>query len=208
MSSCRRAILTNADVRGEGALAHLLRNDFWGTPLVDSGSHGSWRPLCVLSFRLNYLVGGLNPSGYHLVNMLLHSLVTGLVVLVAHTLLPSRLGILAAGSLFAVHPAHTEAVAGLVGRADLGACVFCLLAYLTYRRHMISRQLGSLLLTVLLAMSGLLCKETAIVALLLCVVCDVLATSEKGHDKVIVHSSCFMQFICIYNKIHICKCPL
>lgn len=188
MSSCRRAILTNADVRGEGALAQLLRNDFWGTPLVDSGSHGSWRPLCVLSFRLNYLAGGLIPSGYHLVNMLLHSFATALVVLVGRTLLPSRFGVLAAGSLFAVHPAHTEAVAGLVGRADLGACIFCLLAYLIYRRHMVTRQWGSLLLTVLLAMSGLLFKETAIVTLLLCVVCDVLATMGRGQEKVMVHS--------------------
>ena len=26
--------------------------------------------------------------------------------------------------LFAVHPVHTEAVAGLVGRADIGACFY------------------------------------------------------------------------------------
>ncbi|XP_032309187.1 protein O-mannosyl-transferase TMTC1 isoform X2 [Drosophila ananassae] len=190
----RRAILTNADVRGEGALAQLLRNDFWGTPLVDSGSHGSWRPLCVLSFRLNYLAGGLIPSGYHLVNMLLHSFATALVVLVGRTLLPSRFGVLAAGSLFAVHPAHTEAVAGLVGRADLGACIFCLLAYLIYRRHMVTRQWGSLLLTVLLAMSGLLFKETAIVTLLLCVVCDVLATMGRGQEKHRLRSVTILSF--------------
>nr|XP_017099469.2 protein O-mannosyl-transferase TMTC1 isoform X2 [Drosophila bipectinata] len=178
----RRAILTNSDVRGETPLVQLLRNDFWGTPLVDTGSHGSWRPLCVLSFRLNHLVDGLTPFGYHLVNVLLHSLATGLVVLVGRTLLPSRFGASAAGCLFAVHPAHTEAVAGLVGRADLGACVLCLLAYLTYRQHMATRRMRSLLLTVLLGLSGLLFKETAIVALLLCGICDALAIG-KGHDK-------------------------
>ncbi|MPC35841.1 Transmembrane and TPR repeat-containing protein 3 [Portunus trituberculatus] len=38
-------------------------------------SHKSYRPLCVLTFRLNYLLHGLEPLGYHLVNMLLHGVV-------------------------------------------------------------------------------------------------------------------------------------
>lgn len=166
-------------------LSYLLRNDFWGTPLWDTGSHGSWRPLSVLSFRLNFLVGGLSPVGYHLVNVLLHCLATGLVVLVGHALLPFQVGVLAAGALFAVHPIHTEAVAGLVGRADVGACVCYLLAYLSYRRHMLSRQWGSLAVTIVLALAALLCKETAITALLLCGLCDVMSgIGRENSDKV------------------------
>ncbi|XP_039501691.1 protein O-mannosyl-transferase TMTC1 [Drosophila santomea] len=180
----RRAILANGDVTGARPLANLLRNDFWGTPLVDSGSHGSWRPLCVLSFRLNFIAGGLAPMGYHLVNVLLHCVATWLVFLVARTLLPSRMGVLAAGALFAVHPVHTEAVAGLVGRADLAACVFYLLAYLSYRRHMLNREWASLMLTIVLALAALLCKETAITALLLCALCDVLSpVGRENSDK-------------------------
>lgn len=38
-------------------------------------SHKSYRPLCVLTFRWNYLLHQLEPMGYHLVNMLLHSVV-------------------------------------------------------------------------------------------------------------------------------------
>ncbi|XP_033172998.1 protein O-mannosyl-transferase TMTC1 [Drosophila mauritiana] len=181
----RRAILANGDVTGARPLANLLRNDFWGTPLVDSGSHGSWRPLCVLSFRLNFLAGGMTPMGYHLVNVMLHCVATWLVFLVARTVLPSRMGVLAAGALFAVHPAHTEAVAGLVGRADLAACVCYLLAYLSYRRHMMNREWGSLMLTIVLALAALLCKETAITALLLCGLCDVLSpVGRENSDKV------------------------
>ncbi|XP_002066586.2 protein O-mannosyl-transferase TMTC1 isoform X1 [Drosophila willistoni] len=176
----RRAILGNADVTGVSpfSLSQLLQHDYWGTELTDSGSHGSWRPLCVLSFRLNFLLGG----GYHLINVLLHCLATLLVVLVARTLLPTRSGILATGLVFASHPIHTEAVAGLVGRADLAACVCYLLTYLAYRRHMQKRDARSLVLTLLLAMMGLLCKETAITALLLCGMCDVLM-ARKYEDK-------------------------
>lgn len=40
-----------------------------------------------------------------------------------------------AGLLFASHPIHTEAVAGVVGRADLLSCLFFLLALVTYVRY-------------------------------------------------------------------------
>lgn len=113
-------------------------NDFWGTPLTDSGSHGSYRPLCVFTFRLNYLLGGFQPWGYHLVNVLLHCLATVLVVRVARALLPpakTSLGSTIAGLTFASHPIHTEAVAGVVGRADLAACNFYLLSFLVYVAH-------------------------------------------------------------------------
>lgn len=40
-----------------------------------------------------------------------------------------------AGLLFATHPVHTEAVAGIVGRADLAACNFYLLSFLSYVSH-------------------------------------------------------------------------
>ncbi|RXM32973.1 Transmembrane and TPR repeat-containing protein 2 [Acipenser ruthenus] len=40
-----------------------------------------------------------------------------------------------AGLLFASHPVHTEAVAGIVGRADVGAALFFLLSLLCYMRY-------------------------------------------------------------------------
>ena len=38
-------------------------------------SHKSYRPLTVLTFRLNYLLHQLEPYGYHLANVLLHAIV-------------------------------------------------------------------------------------------------------------------------------------
>ncbi|KAL7740030.1 hypothetical protein ACLKA6_016875 [Drosophila palustris] len=137
-----RAILGNADVTEAGSMLPLLQHDYWGTSLLDSGSHGSWRPLCVLSFRLDFHLGHGDAFGFHLSNLLLHCLSTALVLSVAHTLLPTsrvtaRVTARVAAALFASHPIHTEAVAGLVGRADLGACICCLLAHLAYHHHML-----------------------------------------------------------------------
>ena len=43
--------------------------------------------------------------------------------------------ILLSSLLFAVHPIHTEAVAGIVGRADVGSTAFALTAFLAYVNH-------------------------------------------------------------------------
>ncbi|CAG5927531.1 unnamed protein product [Menidia menidia] len=130
-----RAIKTNQDLLPETPWTSILYDDFWGTLLTHSGSHKSFRPLCTLSFRLNYSLHGLRPWGYHLLNLALHGLVTGLVAALGRPLLGGGPWTLLAGLLFAVHPVHTEAVAGVVGRADVGAALFFLLSLLCYGRH-------------------------------------------------------------------------
>ncbi|KAJ8249970.1 hypothetical protein COCON_G00231860 [Conger conger] len=129
-----RAIKYNQDLLPETPWLNIFYHDFWGTLLTHSGSHKSYRPLCTLSFRLNHALGGLEPWGYHLVNVTLHAAVTGVFARLARSLLGGRWA-LAAGLLFAAHPVHTEAVAGVVGRADLGAGLFFLLSLLCYSWH-------------------------------------------------------------------------
>ncbi|RZF44539.1 hypothetical protein LSTR_LSTR002312 [Laodelphax striatellus] len=98
-----RAVLSNPDVQWTTPLRGLLMDDFWGTPLSSASSHGSYRPLCTLSFRLNHWAGGFRPFGYHLVNVLLHVIATGLVYKTAKLLLPGSAPTCAA-LLFAAHP--------------------------------------------------------------------------------------------------------
>ncbi|XP_066599299.1 protein O-mannosyl-transferase Tmtc2-like isoform X1 [Prorops nasuta] len=167
----RRAILTNPDLLASTSWYKLLENDFWGTPLRERGSHGSYRPLCVATFRMNHILGGLDPWGYHLVNVALHAACTMLVVKIARKVLPERssLGHAITGFLFAVHPIHSEAVAGIVGRADLLACFLTLLAFLAYSAHCEQRRSPFLLLLALVSSAlATLAKETGISSLALC----------------------------------------
>lgn len=72
-----------------------------------------------------------------------HCTATALVVTTAKRLLPAycvRVGSAVAGLTFAAHPIHTEAVAGVVGRADLAACNLFLLSFLLYSEHMRLRE--------------------------------------------------------------------
>ncbi|CAH2991182.1 unnamed protein product [Chilo suppressalis] len=139
----RRAILSNPDVIAHTPIEALFENDFWGTPLSDPGSHGSYRPLCTATYRLNYAFSGFKPWSYHLLNIIFHCTATALVVTVARRLLPHycmRVGTAVAGLTFAAHPIHTEAVAGIVGRADLAACNLFLLSFLLYNEHIRLRE--------------------------------------------------------------------
>ncbi|MBI3089856.1 MAG: tetratricopeptide repeat protein [Candidatus Tectomicrobia bacterium] len=88
----------------------------------------SYRPLVTLSYRLDSLLWGLRPAGFHLTNTLLHALValTFFSLLLACRL-PTSAAV-AAAVLFAVHPAATEAVNAIGFREDLLAALFVLLA--------------------------------------------------------------------------------
>uniref|UniRef100_A0A672JR94 dolichyl-phosphate-mannose--protein mannosyltransferase n=1 Tax=Sinocyclocheilus grahami TaxID=75366 RepID=A0A672JR94_SINGR len=134
-----RAIKTNQDLLPDTPWTNILYDDFWGTLLTHSGSHKSFRPLCTLSFRLNYALGSLDPWGYHLVNVGLHCCVTALFTAFCHPLLGGGPWTLLAGLLFASHPIHTEAVAGVVGRADVGAAFCFLLSLISYAQYCLLR---------------------------------------------------------------------
>jgi tetratricopeptide (TPR) repeat protein len=108
----------------------LVSTSYWGG-LVDAGLY---RPLTLLSFGLNRLAGEA-PFGFHLANDLLHAFAAVVGLLLARTLGLSALGSLAAGLFFAVHPALSEAVNALVGRADILAFVFAMGAFVLFARN-------------------------------------------------------------------------
>ncbi|KAG8196915.1 hypothetical protein JTE90_027619 [Oedothorax gibbosus] len=125
------AIRQNKDLRPSSPWASLLQNDFWGTPMNKEQSHKSYRPVCVFTYRLNFVFHGLKPFGYHLVNVVLHALVCLLYKRTCALFVTERTAFIAS-LLFAVHPLHTEAVTGVVGRAEIMSSFFYLLAFLSY----------------------------------------------------------------------------
>nr|XP_053627022.1 protein O-mannosyl-transferase TMTC4-like isoform X2 [Cherax quadricarinatus] len=190
------AIVNNNDIRGETPLGNLFHNDFWGTRLTHPSSHKSYRPLTVLSFRLNYSWGALDPFSYHAVNIVLHCLVSIMSLRVFYVVFGTgapRAALLSA-ILFATHPIHTEAVSGIVGRADLLCALFVFVALLSYVRAVkgMSEDISNkaqncfrkgdkcghsmlyLLLTAASSATAMLCKEVGITALGVCSAYDVL----------------------------------
>ncbi len=84
----------------------------------------------------NFYLFGLNPLGFHLVNVLFHAGVSVLVFAITLMLLDGKsrapssqshaFPAFAAAILFATHPVHTEAVTWVAGLSDLSATFFAL----------------------------------------------------------------------------------
>lgn len=89
-------------------------------------------PLVHSTFWLEYHLWGLNPVGYHLINILLHALGAILLWCVLREIqLPG--GWLAA-MIFALHPVHVESVAWVTERKNVLSAVFYFAAALCYFR--------------------------------------------------------------------------
>uniref|UniRef100_A0A8C0SYL6 dolichyl-phosphate-mannose--protein mannosyltransferase n=1 Tax=Canis lupus familiaris TaxID=9615 RepID=A0A8C0SYL6_CANLF len=185
------AIVNNPDVRPGAPLRwSIFSNDFWGKGMAENTSHKSYRPLCVLTFKLNIFLTGMNPFYFHAVNVVLHCLVTLVLMYTCDKAVFRNRGLaFATALLFAVHPIHTEAVAGIVGRADVLACLLFLLAFLSYNRSVDQNHVGEcfpptaspffLLLSLFLGTCAMLVKETGVTVFGVCLVYDLFSLSHK-----------------------------
>ncbi|EFA01829.1 protein O-mannosyl-transferase Tmtc3 [Tribolium castaneum] len=174
------AIKDNRDLRPHSPLLNIFFNDFWGTPMHKEQSHKSYRPLCVLTFRWNYLLWQLEPMGYHLVNMLLHSVVCLMYFRMCSMFLP-ELSSFVAAMLFAVHPIHTEAVTGVVGRAETLSSVFFLAAFMLYAKASKSKKSTGwkyLSFSMLSIATAMLCKEQGITVAGVCAAYEIFVTQK------------------------------
>jgi tetratricopeptide (TPR) repeat protein len=96
----------------------------WAFTTTDEAN---WHPLTWLSHMLDYQLYGLDPSGHHLTNVLLHLANTLLLFLVLRGMTGAlwRSGLVAA--LFALHPLHVESVAWVAERKDVLSTFFWML---------------------------------------------------------------------------------
>jgi len=129
------AIVSNERViAGASAKEIFTTFSWWGS---SRGDAPGYRPLTTWTFARQRNLSGLKVTSWHAVNIALHGIVCWLVFMTVLELLgrwPSALWI---ATIFCVLPIHTEAVAWVVGRAELLAGIgYCaaLLLVLRYRR--------------------------------------------------------------------------
>jgi tetratricopeptide (TPR) repeat protein len=176
-------ISQNPMILGPRFLQDFLRTPFGGPPGLDEQSlrlgqaMPFYRPLTSFSYWLDANIWGLNPAGFHLVNILLHFF-NGLLVLLIFVKLGIRRPLAFFGALlFSAFPIHFENVSWISGRPDLLAFFFAALSvycFIQYRAHR-----GRLLLAAssLFYLFALLSKESAIFLILLFFLC--LYQTEK-----------------------------
>jgi protein O-mannosyl-transferase len=167
-------IVENPLIRNVGNIGKIFTTNYWGEE-KGARDRGLYRPLTVWTYAFDYAFWGLKPGGYHLVNLALHVAATLMLFVIAMSILESSFASFVACSIFAVHPIHTEAVTGIVGRAELLATLFFMLAFWVGRREGLSWLHGRLnkhgggqwvvaaaALSGLLYLLGMFSKETAV----------------------------------------------
>ncbi len=166
-------ILNNPVIRYLGNPSVIFRSSYWPDPRLEL----LYRPLVIASYAANYALGGLTAWGYHLVNILLHAVNGTLAYALLWRLFQNKRLALFSALAFALHPIHTEAVANVVGRAELLAAVFIFLSWLAYltSRDKGGYEQGTLLVSSILCFAlALLSKEHAVVLIGALILSDLL----------------------------------
>ncbi|MDP6776162.1 MAG: tetratricopeptide repeat protein, partial [Candidatus Latescibacteria bacterium] len=154
-------------------LGRHMSSGYW----PDRPEFGLYRPLTVFSYAVNRWVTGMAPTGYHAANLALHLLNGALAFLIALRILGSATAAGLTATAFLLHPVQTEAVNGVVGRAELLVAAFCLLAVLGYHQATSDRvhiRAGPCVTSVCASLLACFAKEQGVVLLGILVACDVM----------------------------------
>jgi protein O-mannosyl-transferase len=164
------------------------------------GPPSFYRPLFLVWLRTNFILSAMSPAGWHALSIAKHLAVAVLLGFLVLRLLRDRIAALVAATLFAVHPAQTEAVAWvtvpdpLMSAAVLGA----VLLYLRWievvphpqRQERKSRKAARtkkaesywLMASAAACFAALLAKETAIILPVLIFALALIVPREKNVD--------------------------
>ncbi len=171
------AIVNNPTIRQLWPLGDVLSPPKHATGVIG-------RPLLNLSLAVNYAINGLNPAGYHLLNIIFHA-ISGVLLLgivrrcLLSPILCARYGqhalLLATGVavLWVVHPLQTESVTCIVQRSEVLGGLLCLLTlYLFLRSIGSSAALVWQFCAVLAALLGTQAKEIIVAVPVIALVLD------------------------------------
>jgi hypothetical protein len=146
-----------------------------------------YRPVSSLSYSLDYAIWGLNPFGYHLTDLLLHTVASLLVFGLMHRLVQRRVTVAwLAAAIFTAHPVLVETVPAIARRQDMIATIFLMLSlyFALVKQDLASRTRGYLVLSLIAYALALGAKEMAIVLpflILAYAAMGVLDADERGH---------------------------
>jgi len=180
-------------------------------PLIYSGNlkdifsgnvMGNYHPITILTLALEYQIFGLNPTGYHAFNLLLH-LFNVVLVYYAILLLSDKTAVaLIASLLFGIHPLHVESVAWAAELKALLYTFFFLASYIFYLKYLKDMQKKFYALALLLFLTSLLSKAMAASLPLVFILTDYFK-GRKINVKLLVEKAPFFLLAIILGVVAI-----
>ena len=129
-------ITNNQVIKDISNLGSILTSNYWH----EQANAGLYRPLVYLSFAIDYFFWGNNNVGYHFFNIIFHLLTCLLFFYILKFFIEDELAVLLAVIVFAVHPVHSEAVTGVVGRAEVFSTFFFCAGWLLFLKFFTSKK--------------------------------------------------------------------
>src|SRR6266481_3270222 len=121
-----------------------------------------WHPITWLSYELDCQMFGLDPAGYHTVNVLFHAANAVLLFLILESATGLVWRSLMVAALFALHPINVESVAWIAERKTVLSMFFFLLALAAYGWYARRPGIGRYLAVTIVYVFGLMSKAQVI----------------------------------------------
>jgi tetratricopeptide (TPR) repeat protein len=154
------AIVLNEQVHARASALTLFTTfSWWGSGRADAPGY---RPLTTWTFARQRDLAGMNVVSWHAVNFVLHGVASWLVFLIAAELGSSLSTAIWIGAIFCVLPIHSEAVAWVVGRAELLAAIGYAAALWFSLRYRRLGEMRHLLGASVSFLAGAFAKESAV----------------------------------------------
>ncbi len=177
-----KQIVGNPQLHTWSNIVHAFTNDVWSfqrATLTSDIPLPYYRPLFTIYLTLNYQAFGLWEPGWHLMNLLVHTIVTVLIYFLLKKLSGDQFIAILASLLFGLHPAHVESVSWISGIPDPLSALFYIPSLLLYIRY--REDGGRQWLVASLVAYGLsaLCKETPLALPLVLAVWELSRAQSK-----------------------------
>ena len=143
----------------------------------------NWHPLTTLSHMLDCQLYGLNASGHHLTNVILHTISVLLLFLVLKRMSGAVWKSAFVAALFAIHPLHVESVAWIAERKDVLSAAFFMLALAAYAHYARAPSALRYLLVALLFAFGLMSKPMLVTLPFVLLLLDYWPLGRVGAQK-------------------------
>jgi hypothetical protein len=140
------------------------------------------RPVGYLLWRIDYIVWGENPVGFHLTNILLHCTNAVLLFALLRAMGLNRISSTASALFFGLYPAAVEPVVWLSGRFDVFSLTCLLAAFVLWFHGRLGNRTWLLVLSLIAFTLAILTKETAFMGVLLLPLFDWLIHTRSKRE--------------------------
>ena len=166
--------------------------------IIYENTYQYYRPLMTLSFAIDYSIWRLNPIGYHLTNIVIHSFNAFLVFCLIYRLFINFPLALLSSVLFCVHPLHTQAVSYITNRTELLVSFFMLATLLSYFRFTDTKNSLVYCISLFSFILALLSREAGFLACVPFFIIFIGIKSKIPKYQIMLHFISFIGIIGIY----------